>query len=58
MLALDYMDAMNEDLAMGISMDKLLVDETLAGFAAYGPTGREEVVKAGPMLDSACRANL
>ena len=46
MLALDYsLDAMNEDLAMGISMDKLLVDETLAGFAAYGPTGREEVVK-------------
>ncbi len=46
MLALDYsLEAMKKDLVTGISMDMLIVGETLAGFAAYGPTGREEVIK-------------
>ena len=46
MLALDYsLEAMNKDLVAGISMDMLIVGETLAGFAAYGPTGHEEVIK-------------
>lgn len=46
MLALDYsLESMNRDLTTGISMDKLMVGETLAGFTAYGPTGQVEVVK-------------
>jgi|TARA_B100001964_G_C14150644_1_gene561870 ribosomal protein S18 acetylase RimI-like enzyme len=46
MLARDYsLETMTNDLAAGVSIDKLVVGEALAGFASYGATKNEEVIK-------------
>jgi ribosomal protein S18 acetylase RimI-like enzyme len=46
MLALDYsIDKLQQDLKQGIRIDKLLVDDKLSGFSAWGPTSASGEVK-------------
>ncbi|MHB8523655.1 MAG: GNAT family N-acetyltransferase [Limisphaerales bacterium] len=46
MLARMYdLDVMRQEMANGISYDRLLVDEALVGFASYGPVGVDGEMK-------------
>jgi GNAT superfamily N-acetyltransferase len=46
MLAIDYsIEKLQQDIEAGVQIDKLLVEGTMVGFAAYGPTEDPGIVK-------------